>query len=73
MGCTAAMQIDRLRALFRSRVAVLCVAVGLTSSCIGPTPIQESHLKLFDYRDNADEIMSVIEACYADRDWSVLE
>ena len=35
--------------------------------------IQKSHLNLFDYAESAEEIMSLIEAWYADRGRSVLE
>jgi uncharacterized protein (TIGR00730 family) len=35
--------------------------------------IQESHLNLFDYAESVEEIMSLIEAWYADRGRSVLE
>jgi predicted Rossmann-fold nucleotide-binding protein len=35
--------------------------------------IQEQHLKLFQYAESAEEIMSLIEAWYADRDRSLLE
>lgn len=34
--------------------------------------IRKSHLKLFDYAESAEEIMSLIEAWYAARDQTVL-
>jgi uncharacterized protein (TIGR00730 family) len=35
--------------------------------------IRKSHLKLFDYAESAEEIMSLIEAWYAARDQTILE
>jgi hypothetical protein len=61
MGGTTAMQIDRSCVPCWPQALVLFLAVGLTSSCIDPAPIQESHLNLFNHTENAEEIMSLIE------------